>query len=118
MHGRTPRRGLPLHAASRYVGQSMPRLNSIRTTARFCALLAFSLCLGAKAQGRDAPANQDEKEFQALLKQGFELHQQARFTEAIPVLERARKLEPQDYFANLLLGIDLLRTGKPLDAVP
>ncbi len=85
--------------------------------ARFGALLALSLCLGASAHGRDAPANQDEKEFQALLKQGFELHQQARFVEAIPVLERARKLEPQDYFANLILGIDLLRTGKPLDAI-
>src|SRR6202011_711741 len=36
----------------------------------------------------------------------------------IPVLERARKLQPSDYFANLLLGIDLLRTGKESEAVP
>jgi len=56
--------------------------------------------------------------FQALLEQGFDLHRQARFSEAIPVLERARKLEPADYFANLLLGIDLLRVGKAADAVP
>lgn len=56
--------------------------------------------------------------FDALLKQGFELHQQARFAEAIPLLEQARRLQPQDYFANLLLGIDLLRTGKPAQAVP
>lgn len=56
--------------------------------------------------------------FDALLKQGFQLHQQARFAEAIPVLERARKMEPADYFANLLLGIDLLRTGKAAEAVP
>jgi predicted Zn-dependent protease len=53
-----------------------------------------------------------------LVKQGFELHQQARFSEAIPLFQQARKLEPGDYFANLLLGIDLLRTGKPADAVP
>jgi len=55
---------------------------------------------------------------QALLQQGFQLHQQARFAEAIPVLERAHRLEPGDYFVNLLLGIDLLRTGKAAEAVP
>lgn len=57
-------------------------------------------------------------EFQILLKQGFELHQQARFAEAIPVLDRARKLAPDDYFANLLLGIDLLRSGHAAEAIP
>ena len=56
--------------------------------------------------------------FQSLLQQGFQLHQQARFAEAIPLLERARRLEPGDYFANLLLGIDLLRTGKATEALP
>ncbi len=60
----------------------------------------------------------DGTDFDALLKQGFELHQKARFAEAIPILERARRLQPSDYFANLLLGIDLLRTGKPAEAVP
>jgi predicted Zn-dependent protease len=59
----------------------------------------------------------DDDRFQGLLKRGFELHRQARFTEAIPVLEQARKLEPDDYFANLLLGIDLLRTGNAAAAV-
>jgi len=56
--------------------------------------------------------------FPDLLKQGFQLHQQARFADAIPVLERARRLQPGDYFVNLLLGIDLLRTGKAAEAVP
>ncbi len=56
--------------------------------------------------------------FEHLLKQGFELHQRAQFTEAIPLLERALRLEPGDYFANLLLGIDLLRTGKAKDSLP
>ena len=46
------------------------------------------------------------------------MHQKAQFAEAIPVLEQARKLEPNDYFVNLLLGIDLLRAGKPAEAVP
>jgi Flp pilus assembly protein TadD len=62
--------------------------------------------------------NASEGNFKTLLKEGFELHRQARFAEAIPVLERARRLEPQDYFANLLLGIDLLRAGNAADAIP
>ncbi len=76
------------------------------------ALFGISLCLAASAQVSD------ESQFEALLKQGFELHQQARFAEAIPVLEQAGRLEPNDYFANLLLGIDLLRIGKANEALP
>jgi hypothetical protein len=52
------------------------------------------------------------------MKQGFELHQQARFGEAIPILDHACRLEPEDYFANLLLGIDLLRSGRAEESVP
>lgn len=77
----------------------------------------MSVGTGAQERGAGA-ANASEEQFQALLKQAFGLHQQARFAESIPILERARKLEPQDYFANLLLGIDLLRTGKANEAIP
>jgi predicted Zn-dependent protease len=52
-----------------------------------------------------------------LLHRGYDLHQQARFAEAIPILEQAHKLAPQDYFANLLLGIDLLRVGRAREAI-
>jgi predicted Zn-dependent protease len=75
------------------------------------ALLAMSMSIPAGAQ------NADEDRFQTLLKQGFALHQQTRFAEAIPVLERARRLQPNDYFANLILGIDLLRSGKTAEAI-
>jgi predicted Zn-dependent protease len=64
----------------------------------------------AQSSGQDA--------FNSLLQQGFQLHEQARFSEAIPPLEHARSLKPQDYFVNLLLGIDLLRSGKAVEAVP
>ena len=52
-----------------------------------------------------------------MLRKGFELHQQAKFDQAIPYFESVLKAEPQDYFANLLLGIDLLRTGKSVQAI-
>jgi predicted Zn-dependent protease len=97
----------------------MPRPNPGRLRICVSALLGASICFSAVAQGTgDGAPNPNEAEFQTLLKQGFDLHQQARFTEAIPMLESARRLEPQDYFVNLLLGIDLLRTGKATEAVP
>ncbi len=81
--------------------------------------LAVAAYTAATAQRAGTGAASDkEAQFQALLKQGFGLHHQARFAEAIPVLERARTLQPQDYFANLLLGIDLLRTGRATEAIP
>src|SRR5213082_543558 len=88
--------GLPRDAHARYVERSMPRHSS--SGLHFCLWLGLiaAACMAARAQERGTgAANANEKEFEALLKQGFELHQQARFAEALPVLERARKLEPQ-----------------------
>ncbi len=98
----------------------------IQTKRTLCASMMLAVCLGVagRAESVTQSATQQTKEptggddFAALLKQGFALHQQARFAEAIPVLERARRLDAGDYFVNLLLGIDLLRTGKAADAVP
>lgn len=78
--------------------------------------VALAFCFAWSAAAGAQPAGGDE--FETLLKHGFELHQQARFSEAIPVLERARALQPRDYFANLLVGIDQLRTGQVMAAIP
>jgi tetratricopeptide (TPR) repeat protein len=56
--------------------------------------------------------------FHSLLQRGFALHQQQNYAGALPLLERAWKLEPHDYFANLLVGIDLLRTDRAAGAIP
>ena len=63
------------------------------------------------------PVATAEDTFDSLLRQGFELHQQRRFAQAIAPLERAHRLQPNDYFANLLLGIDYLRTGQAVRAL-
>jgi tetratricopeptide (TPR) repeat protein len=55
--------------------------------------------------------------FEDLLKKGVALSQQADYAEAIPVLERARQLAPRHYLINLLLGVDLLRSGHPGEAI-
>jgi predicted Zn-dependent protease len=60
--------------------------------------------------GAQGPPHRDQ--FRRILQQGFNLHLQAKYAEAIPLLQEAHRLEPNDYFANLLLGIDLLRTGR------
>ena len=53
-----------------------------------------------------------------LVQRAFEFHQKGQFTEALPLLHRAYDLAPEDYFVNLLLGIDSLRTGQTKTAVP
>ena len=104
--------GLQTKAARRYGDRSMRRDSQRGKGFRRTALLSAFMCFTAVAQGH----SQDN--FEALFKHAFDLHQRAQFTEAIPLLEQARRLEPADYFANLLLGIDLLRTGKTAEAVP
>jgi tetratricopeptide (TPR) repeat protein len=81
-----------------------------------CVFLALCLCvpLAHSAQGQTA----HENEYRHLVQEGFALHQQAKYTEAIPLFEKARVLEPDDYFANILLGIDLVKTGEAAQAVP
>lgn len=59
-----------------------------------------------------------EEDLKSLVQSAFDLHQKGKFSEALPLLHRAYALEPDDYFVNLLLGIDSLRTGQPKSAVP
>lgn len=63
--------------------------------------------------GQQAGANK----FDDLLHRGFALHQQAQYTQALSLLEQAWKIDPHDYFVNLLLGIDFLRTGNAAKAI-
>ena len=87
----------------------------MRLSRRSCGLVVAVLCIVlAMSIAGQAP---QKDEFRQQLQQGFALHQQAKYADAIPLLEKARRLDPGDYFANLLLGIDLLRTGKAAAAV-
>ena len=49
--------------------------------------------------------------FKPLVQQAFDLHQRGQFSAALPLLRRAYAMQPDDYFVNLLLGIDSLRIG-------
>jgi tetratricopeptide (TPR) repeat protein len=80
-----------------------------------CVVLAqagFSLIL------RPFLVRAQDRGFESLLKEGFELHRQQQYHRAIPLLEQARIRRPADYFVNLLLGIDHLRTGESQKALP
>jgi tetratricopeptide (TPR) repeat protein len=79
---------------------------------RWCRVLAFVAVLSSYST---IAVGQDIK---SLVQQAFDFHQQGKFAEALPLLHRAYALEPDNYFVNLLLGIDSLRTGQPKTAVP
>ena len=76
---------------------------------RLLAVMAFvaPFCRAAQDDG-----------FKTLFRQAFELHQRGDFNAALPLLRRAYALQPNDYFVNLLLGIDSLRTGEAKASVP
>jgi tetratricopeptide (TPR) repeat protein len=76
------------------------------------ALLGAAIPVRGIAQGT---TGQDDQ-FRGFLQKGFELHQNADYSAAIVQLEAAYKLQPHDYFVNLLLGIDTLRNGKASEA--
>lgn len=57
-------------------------------------------------------------EFEPLVQKAFELHQRGDFAAALPLLHRAHAMQPDDYFVNLLLGIDSLRTGEAKASIP
>ena len=63
-------------------------------------------------------AASNAQDVQSLVQQAFALHQKGQFADALPLLRRAYTVDPNDYFVNLLLGIDSLRTGGPKSAVP
>ncbi len=61
---------------------------------------------------------QPKEDLKTLVQQAFDLHQKGQFAQALPVLRRAYALDANDYFVNLLLGIDSLRTGEAAAAIP
>jgi tetratricopeptide (TPR) repeat protein len=81
-------------------------------TRRWLGILAIVVLLGSRYS---SAGNTDVK---TLVQQAFAFHQKGQFSEALPLLYRAHDLAPQDYFVNLLLGIDSLRTGQEKTAVP
>ena len=81
---------------------------------RWALIGGMVLAALASVEGQDNSSGDD---FRSLLQRGFAMHQQENYAGALPLLERAWKLEPHDYFANLLVGIDLLRTDRAADAI-
>jgi tetratricopeptide (TPR) repeat protein len=74
-------------------------------------ILAFVAVLGSCCRAAV------EEDLKSLVQRAFEFHQRGEFAQALPLLHRAYALEPGDYFVNLLLGIDSLRTGQPKAAL-
>jgi len=85
---------------------------TLRWTRYLVALAVLSASVWAQTRG--TPPDED---FQSLLHRGFQFHERSAYDKAVPLLQSAYKLRPKDYFVNLLLGIDMLRTGQARNAI-
>lgn len=74
------------------------------------------ICVTGLILASAAAAQNGGTDSQTLLQRGFEYHQREDYAHSIPILRRAYQIDRQNYFVNLLLGIDLLRTGRPAEA--
>jgi tetratricopeptide (TPR) repeat protein len=76
---------------------------------RVCLIASCSLSLTA--------AEAQQESFEEFWKRGSALSQKGDYASAIPELRQAKVLAPQNYSVNLLLGLDLLRSGRPEEAL-
>jgi tetratricopeptide (TPR) repeat protein len=85
--------------------------SGFRSRARAGCVCFFFVVLYTAAHAADSAS------FNKLVKEGLAFHERADYAHSIPILQRAVRLEPRSYMANLLLGVDLLRSGKVADAM-
>ena len=83
--------------------------STVKASLRGLIFAAFAVA-AMKAAAQD--------QFKPLMQQAFDLHQRGDFIQALPLLRRAYAMQPDDYFVNLLLGIDSLRTGGTEASIP
>jgi len=76
------------------------------------AVLTVALLASARRAGATEP-----EEITAQLKAASALHQRADYAHSIPMLKQIVRASPRNYLANLLLGEDLLSSGRPQDAL-
>jgi tetratricopeptide (TPR) repeat protein len=74
-----------------------------------CLIPMLAVCLIARTA--------TQTDLEVLLEKGVTLSHRADYAGAIAVLEQARKLAPRHYLTNLFLGVDLLRSGRPVEAI-
>jgi tetratricopeptide (TPR) repeat protein len=82
------------------------------TLMKSLCFLPFFLCCFALVGVAQQSVDLDE-----LLQEGAAFNRQSDYTRAIPLLRQAINLAPQDPTANYLLGVALLQSGHPADAV-
>lgn len=99
-----------------YPNKGMPRVSRNRTrTYAFKAAASIAVMLATVISSFGAAGKED---FKALLQKAFDLHRRGEFAAALPLLQRAHAMQPDDYFVNLLLGIDSLRTADVKASIP
>lgn len=83
---------------------------------RKLALCGWMLAIALPGAAQAVKAKESD-EIAAQLKTASALHERADYAHSIPMLKHVVQLSPRNYPANLMLGEDLLRSGKPEDAL-
>lgn len=109
------------HGARRRVPASVawPAVQYKAALSRACSIARWGLLLlmaCAPLAGAAPPTQPDE--LQRLLQEGSALSDTGDYGRAVAVLSRAVQLAPRDPRANYLLGVALLESGHPTDAIP
>lgn len=81
------------------------------------AASAQVLAIALPVAAQEIKAKEPE-DLAAQLKTAAAFHDRADYAHSIPILKHVVQISPRDYLANLMLGEDLLRSGKPRDALP
>lgn len=76
-----------------------------------CGIFMLLMSFGMTALASGPP------QVSELLKEGEAFHARADYKHSIPILRKAVVIAPKNYQANLLLGVDLLRTGNVSEAM-
>lgn len=99
--------------------KSLPVLRNRRfeqNPVRVLVVWAQVLTVGIVTVAQKVNAAESEA-LKAQLRTAFAMHQRGDYAHSIPILTRVVKVSPRNYSANLLLGEDLFRSGKPREAL-
>ncbi len=108
--------GLGAMGKFRHKFSLLPRKRLLERSAGIIAPCFMALMIHSLPAAQPVGASKAD-DIAVLLKTASGLHERSDYAHSIPILQRIVHLSPHNYEANLLLGEDLLRSGKPREAL-
>ncbi len=98
-------------------GKFAPRNRLLKPSAGLRIAFCVLALMIASLTGAQPVGSGKTEDIAALLDSASTLHERSDYAHSIPILQRVVRLSPRNYEANLLLGEDLLQSGKPREAL-